>query len=317
MMIYFRKAVWSGALALAMLAVAMGLCAAADDPIQWNGRLEPAWLGNDDGDSTVGISFQGSAIRRGASGSVGLSVEGTLAADEARNPNPIVVDFKLLKIHDFYRPPTGVPSGGDADPFGDPDEAMAPADSSESGETQSAGDDNTIEYGVNLRFETDQERDNYGWAAGLEAAYISVSDISPEWPLNFSAYANIEWVDVLKSESRENLGIGENDYARVRAAASLKYKVGEHFSAPGLNPLGLHGDLRYYLDVDAEDELRDENLDTGLYWAGALSYELSDPNAIFHNGYVDAVFFRVSGGRKPPEPNDDTTFFLGIVVSTP
>ena len=217
---------------------------------------------------------------------------------------------------DLYRPPVDGGSGEENDPFEDPDEEMATNETSQNGKVLPSGDNNTIEYGISLRFETDQERENYGWAAGLEAAYISVGDISSRWPINFSAYVNLEWVDALESEIQESLGIVEKDYARERAAASLKYKVGEHFSVKPRTPFCLHGDLRYYMDFDVPQEIEDENLDSGLYRAGAVSYEFGDPNAMFHNTVVDSVFFRVSGGRRPPEPNDGTTFFLGIVIST-
>ncbi|MEJ2156434.1 MAG: hypothetical protein P8X96_13935 [Desulfobacteraceae bacterium] len=276
-----------------------GLGGAMAEVFTFAGEVEPAYL-TGDGDSTLGLSFKGSATRSAGLSEIRLLTHGTLALDEDVNPNPIVAELKVMKIWDRYKPPTG----GD-DPFGNPDEKMEPG-----------YDKPDIELGLDARFETDQERENYNWAIGLEAAYIAVSNLWPSVPLTPSAYVNFEWVETVESDTQEGLGVDDEEYMRLRASVSLKYKVGEHFKSTSWTPLALHGDLRYYHDFDVADELQDADLDSDLYWAGAISYELGDPNSVFKNSLIDSVFLRVSGGRIPPETRDDTTLFLGVVIST-
>lgn len=281
-----------------VLLLCAGLSAGLAEGFEFAGKVEPAYL-TGDGDSTLGLSFKGSAIRSGNLSEIRLLTHGTLALDEDVNPNPIVVELKVMKIWDRYKAPK------EKDSFSNPDESM-----------NKGYDKPDIELGLDARFETDQERENYNWAIGLEAAYIAVSNLWPSVPLTPSAYVNFEWVETIESETQESFGVDDEDYMRLRASVSLKYKVGEHFKSTSWTPLALHGDLRYYHDFDVADELQDADLDSDLYWAGAISYELGDPNSAFKNSLIDSVFLRVSGGRIPPETRDDTTLFLGFVIST-
>lgn len=282
-----------------VLIFTIGLHGVMAQEFKWAGQVAPAYL-TGGGDSSPGLLFEGSAIRPGDLGEIRLSAKGTLALDEDVNPNPLVAELKVLKIWDRYQPPTG----GD-DPFGDPDQKMDPG-----------YDKPDIEFGLDARFETDQARENYAWNLGLEAAYIAVSDISPKLPLNYSLYLNLEWVETVASETQESLGLKDEDYLRLRAALSLKYKVGEYFKTKQWTPLSLHGDFRYYQDFDPADELKDAGLDSDLYWAGAISYEIGDPNSGFKSALIDSVFLRVSGGRIPPETRDETTLFIGFVINS-
>jgi hypothetical protein len=281
------------------LLIAAGTQPVLAGDIVWEGKLEPAWLSGD-GDNTFGVSFEGSAATSGHWVDVRLSTKGTLALDEEVNPDPISAELKLFKTWDFYEPPTG-----GNDPFGNPDQEMNPGH-----------DYGSIEAGLVARFETDQETDNYGWAFGIGAGYLSMAEIIPKLPLNVSVYANLERVKPVESETRECFGLDEEDYSRFRAAASIKYKVGAHFARTALNPIALHGDVRYYQDLDAPEEITETGLDTDIYWACTVSYELNDLGSAVKGWPVDAIFVRISGGRVPPETRDETTVFLGFVIES-
>jgi len=281
---------------LCMILAAFVTATASDvtlGPAELKGKVKPKWL-RAEGDGTPGVSFEGTAAVTNEVGGLRIATEGTYAWDEDQNPDPLVAEVELWLQWDLYRPPRGG--------FNNVEEEMS-----------SGYDFGTTEFGLETRFETDQEFDNHAWAGGLQAGYLSLAEIIPGVPLTASAYANLEWVEPFESETREALSVDEEGYVRLRASAALKYKLGVHLPSRYLNPISLHGDVRYYHDIDAQQEIKDEDLEEDIYWAGAVHYEIND---LFNDGtaWIDAVFVRVSGGRVPPEVQDDTTIFLGIVI---
>ncbi len=65
--------------------------------------------------------------------------------------------------------------------------------------------------------------------------------------------------------------------------------------------------------AEAGEVVEEAGIDEDVYWAAAVSYELNDYPGL-SDSIIDAVFLRVSEGRIPPELEDDTTVFLGVVV---
>lgn len=173
-----------------------------------------------------------------------------------------------------------------------------------------------LDLGLKLRFETDQPLENYDLTYGAELGYVLASD--RRWlALVPSLYASYARVEVLESEFFENRAIAEDSYFRFDIAAAWKWRPFADLvqDIQPLNPITLHADIRFSYSHDLPAGTDQTDYDKALYYAGTISYELTDLNA----RWVDAirlrnVYLTIARGRLPPAVKDQTMIFLGIVL---
>lgn len=253
---------------------------AGDNSISITGKIKPIWFADKDFSlSSLGVGYEGEIAKDLGLNSenkqtITLSINGKYSHDEEANPDPTTINF-AWQMPLITPPPVNLDN-----------------------------DDQETSWGVygklKAYLEGTQELEELHGVASAEVLF-NWQDFEGLGALIPSVHAAMEWVEPVDSDMRKAAEAeeAENGFARIKASSSWVYAPFSSSDNSLLNYLKLHGDIRYFQNLNDASAIEEAENDRGFYRAAALSYETSSLRG-FRTIGIDQVYIQYSKGKLPP-----------------
>jgi hypothetical protein len=285
---------------------------------EFNKELKAALLyGDDDSDYSPALQYKlgykyEPSWTTALNGHVRARSEGTVATESDANSENLFAEIEVGTNLELTRAATGpsfdanAPDEGIGMDFGDRDVK----------ERQHYGN---IDFSGTLRFETDQNFNNYNLAYGPRLGYVHRDGSTREqafWALLPKVQLGYSRVEVLHSEKFDSEGIDEDAFWRLDGVADWTFHVGKWMDPEATqwyNGLKLAAKIQYSKGYNLPDGANEADLDEAFYYSGSVYYRFQDGTDMAK--WISAVYLTVGDGRVAPQPEEQTQVFLGVVVN--
>lgn len=169
------------------------------------------------------------------------------------------------------------------------------------------------------RFETDQQFDNYNLTYGPHIGYVHTNGSAWKdawWSLIPSVQFSYHHINVLESKAFDSLGITDDSFWRFDGVADWTFDIG-NWVDPRRNHwyggFSFGAKLQYSKAFELAPAATAAGLDDAWYYQGAINYRFEDGTKIAE--WISEVYLAVGNGRIAPQPEDQTSVMLGVVLS--